>query len=75
MVTTLSEILTASGGAYRIVIHDLPLPGKVVRYAAEIDPRNGRHLQWRFGLRVLSLAKKRTRAISSHPSGIVPVVW
>ncbi len=49
MVTVLSEITTAHGGTSRVTIHDLPIPGNIVWYAADVALPSGAHVEWRFG--------------------------
>ncbi len=49
MVTVLSDIPTAHGGTSHVTIHDLPIPGTIVWYAADVALPSGEHVEWRFG--------------------------
>jgi hypothetical protein len=49
MVTVLSDIPTAQGGTSHVTIHDLPIPGNIVWYAADVALPSGEHVEWRFG--------------------------
>lgn len=49
MVTVLSEITTAHGGTSHVTIHDVPIPGNIVWYAADVALPSGQHIEWRFG--------------------------
>jgi len=58
MVTVLSDIPTAHGGTSHVAIHDLPIPGNIVWYAAEIALPSGGHVEWRFGYTRLHARKE-----------------
>jgi hypothetical protein len=49
MVTVLSDIPTAHGGTFHVTIHDLPIPGNIIWYAADVELPSGQHVEWRFG--------------------------
>jgi hypothetical protein len=58
LVTALSDIPTAHGGTSHVAIHDLPLPGNIVWYAADVALPSGQHIEWRFGYTHLHARKE-----------------
>lgn len=58
MVTVLSDIPTAHGGTSHVMIHDLPIPGNIVWYAADVALPSGEHIEWRFGYTHLHARKE-----------------
>jgi hypothetical protein len=58
MVTVLSDIATAHGGTSHVTIHDLPIPGNIVWYAADIVLPSGARIAWRFGYTHLHARKE-----------------
>lgn len=58
MVTVVSEITTPEGGTSHVTIRDLPIPGNIVWYAADVALPAGRPLEWRFGYTHLHARKE-----------------
>ena len=58
MVTVSSDIPTAHGGISHVTIRDLPIPGNIVWYAADVALPSDRRVEWRFGYTHLHARKE-----------------
>ena len=74
MVTVLSDIPTAHGGTSRVTIHDLPIPGNIVWYAADVVLPSGTHVEWRFGYTHLHARKEADEGRVITPETFTPFI-
>lgn len=73
MVTVVSEI-AAHGGTYHITNHDLPLPGNIVWYAADVELPSGERREWRFGYTHLHAREEADASRVVTPETFTPFI-